>query len=427
MDEEFRALCIRNLYNIKKIPIRPLSNVNEHEAILYTFEDSQHLEFLIRLAIHHLGEGWSHTIICGTHNAVTLENIRNNIDPNIKIINTGYSALDQTAYNTTMLKPAFWNNFTGSKLLFYDADTCISGDFTKVLPYDFVGHKYLTLRTRSIMLRCLEFLPTGNVRGVREDVFFKQSIIKHKLGSISHIPMTDSALWKPWNHDNWKDTLMKLIGKRHQLTSNIIIYILCYNQERYELAIERYASYHWAQPLIMKYQDYTFENAVWAQLLEIHDEWKTCEFVGTLSFTAFRKINIDNIHRRIVEGAYTGKPYVNFNSNNRKILDHKGRFHHPNFKEIWIDTLRSLKIDDINENACNYWMCKPDLMVQFIEWHHKVLRPVLMAHPLIFTDAEYGGAMTPHELIQLWGQPYYPHVPFIMERINKAFFDYFVK
>jgi hypothetical protein len=426
MDEEFRALCIRNLYNIRALSLPFIVPDLTKEAILYTFEDSQHLEFLIRLAILNLGAEWSYTILCGTQNVVTLENIRNNIHPNIKVINTGIPCLDQNTYNMTMLTPEFWNQFTGSKLLFYDADSCICGDFSSMLDYDFIGHKYLTLRSREIMLKCLTFLPPGQFKGVREDVFFKQIIMKHTLGSISHLSMTESVLWKPWTYENWKDRLMKLIGKRHQLKSNIIIYILCYNQDRYELAKEKYRMYHWAKPLIMKYQDYTFENTVWKQLLEIQDEWFSCEFVGTLSFTAFRKINIDNIHRRIVEGFYTGKPYVNFNCNNRKILEHRGRFHHPNFKEIWIDTLRGLKIDDITENACNYWMCRPDLMVRFIEWHHKVLRPVLMAHPLIFTDAEYGGAMTPKELIDLWGQPYYPHVPFIMERINKAFFDYFV-
>jgi hypothetical protein len=426
MDEEFRALCIRNLYNIRKIQLPTISPALTNEAILYTFEDSAHLEFLIRLAVFNLGAGWSHTILCGTHNVVTLENIRNSIDPNIKVINTGIPCLDQNTYNMTMLKPEFWQQFTGSKLLFYDTESCICGNFNSYLNYDFIGHKYLTLRSREIMLKCLAFLPAGQIKGVREDVFYKQIIMKQKLGIVSHISMSESVLWKPWAYDNWKDKIMKLIGKRYQLKSNIIIYILCYNQDRYELAKEKYQAYHWAQPLIMKYQDYTFENAVWKQLLEIKDDWFSCEFVGTLSFTAFRKINIDNIDRRIVEGFYTGKPYVNFNCNNRKILEHRGRFHHPNFKEIWIDTLHGLKIDDITENACNYWMCRPDLMVQFIEWHHKVLRPVLMAHPLIFTDAEYGGAMTPKELIDLWGQPYYPHVPFIMERINKAFFDYFV-
>ena len=31
--------------------------------------------------------------------------------------------------------------------------------------------------------------------------------------------------------------------------------------------------------------------------------------------------------------------------------------------------------------------------------------------------------MTEQELMALWSMPYYPHVPFIMERLNKAFFD----
>lgn len=410
MDKEFRALCIRHIYTLRKTRLKPVTQGLSKQAILYTLEDSRHVEFLIRLAILNLGEGWSHTVLCGLQNQTTMEQICTAIDPKINII---------CIKDTNMLSPTFWNQFTGSKLLFYDADSCITGPLTQFLDYDFVGHKSLTLRTREVMIRCLSL---GQSKGVREDVFFKHMIRKHDIGTFCPQPLT--ILWKPWTHDTWRDDVMKLIGKRYQLTSNIIIYILCYNQDRFEAAKEQYRAYSWAKPLLMTYQDYSFENAVWKQLLEIQDEWDSCEFVGTLSFTAYRKINLETIHRRITEGFYSGKSYVNFNCSTRKILEHRGKFHHPNFKEIWCDMLRDLNIEDITDNACNYWMCRPDLMVRFIEWHHTVLRPVLLAHPLIFTDAEYGGAMTPKELIELWGQPYYPHVPFILERINKAFFDY---
>jgi hypothetical protein len=400
------------MFTIRKLKLKPVSVGLANQAILYTLEDSYHVEFLIRLAILNLGEGWSHTVVCSRQNQYTIEQVCAAIDSQINIISIN---------EHSMLTSSFWDQFTGSHLLFYDADSCITGPLTGFLSYDFVGHKTLTLRNREVMLRCLSL---GQSKGVREDVFFKHIIRKHGLGNICHEPLP--IMWKPWQKESWKDDVMKLIGKQYQTTSNIIIYILCYNQDRVELAKEQYRAYSWAKPLLMKYQDYSFENAVWKQLLEIQDEWISCEFVGTLSFTAKRKINIDTINRRITEGYYTGKPYVNFNCSTRKILEHKGKFHHPNFKEIWCDMLRDLKIEDVNENACNYWMCAPELMVRFIEWHHKVLLPVLLAHPLIFTDAEYGGAMTPKELIELWGQPYYPHVPFILERINKAFFDYFV-
>jgi len=338
--DEFRALCIKYIFAIRKISLNPVSVGLANQAILYTLEDSRHIEFLIRLAILNLGEGWSHTVLCGLQNQTMVEQICTSIDPQINII---------CVKDTNMLSLTFWNQFTGSKLLFYDADSCITGPLTQFLDYDFVGHKTLTLRNREVVLRCLSL---GQSKGVREDVFFKHTIQKHGLGTICHEPLP--ILWKPWTHDTWRDDVMKLIGKRYHTTSNIIIYILCYNQDRYEAAKEQYRAYSWAKPLIMKYQDYSFENAVWKQILELQDEWDSCEFVGTLSFTAKRKINLETIHRRITEGFYSGKSYVNFNCSTRKILEHKGKFHHPNFKEIWCDMLHNLNIEDITDNACNY-------------------------------------------------------------------------
>ena len=62
-------------------------------------------------------------------------------------------------------------------------------------------------------------------------------------------------------------------------------------------------------------------------------------------------------------------------------------------------------------------------MKGFIRWHSELCKPLVLRHPLVFTDAKYGGAMTEQDLMALWSMPYYPHVPFIMERLNKAFFD----
>jgi hypothetical protein len=424
MEDEFKNTCIQNLFALRKLRLHPVKKGCKKEAILYTYDDSIHIEFLLRLAILNLGEEWSHTIICGNNNRATIEYIRNCIDSNITIIQTPYSYLDLVAQNTMMLTIEFWKKFSGKLLFFYDTNTCIFSKTDELEDLSFIGNRNISLRDRDILIECLESSEKPSI-GLREDVFFKRAIVQHKLGKISEVSLPKSIMWKPWLIPDWKEPIYKLLGKRELKHSNIILYILCHTQERLESAKEHYSTYLWARPILMKYQDFTFENAFWAQLKEIHNDWKNYDFVGTLSFSAFRKINLDHINRQITEGKYMDRKYVNFNCSTRKILDHKGRFHHPYFKEIWMDMLDSLDIDDIEENACNYWMCTPDLMIRFIDWHHSVMRPLVISHPLVFNNAEYGGALTPEELIALWGQPYYPHVPFIMERLNKAFFDYF--
>lgn len=78
----------------------------------------------------------------------------------------------------------------------------------------------------------------------------------------------------------------------NQRITNVIIYVLCFNMTTYEKSKQIYAPYSWARPILMKYQDYTFENAFWKQLLEIRDESKTCDMVGTISHKAYRKLKI---------------------------------------------------------------------------------------------------------------------------------------
>jgi len=56
-------------------------------------------------------------------------------------------------------------------------------------------------------------------------------------------------------------------------------------------------------------------------------------------------------------------------------------------------------------------------MFLFNIWHRDVL-----AYPLIYRDSNYTSFLTKAELVTLWSKPFYPMVPFIMERMNRAFF-----
>ncbi len=173
----------------------------------------------------------------------------------------------------------------------------------------------------------------------------------------------------------------------------------------------------------MKYQDVTFENAFWKQLKEMHDEWKDCAMVGTMSCSAHRKIRLSQVDRDIRLNKH--KTYFHFIDTNTPLSqekDYHTRTRVP-LKRILSDVMSFLKLKPATAAYCNYFMCKPDLMLQFIDWFHWKLRPAVLSHPMSMHNANYTtGRLRRDELMRLCGRPYYPLVPFIIERLNKCFF-----
>jgi len=206
--------------------------------------------------------------------------------------------------------------------------------------------------------------------------------------------------------------------KIRELLTNVRIYILCHTQERFESAHEIYEEYKWAVPIRMKYQDYTFENAFWKQLGEIKNDWLGLEMIGTLSYTAKKKSNLNKIDRIINDRNSWSTGYFNFRDNGSELASC-----HPHLLEISTDVCTSLGRLLPSVAYCNYWMCTPHKMIEFIHWFETKLKPAVVSHPLSMTDAQYTqGKLSQSELLQLCGVPYYPHVPFVMERLNKLFF-----
>jgi hypothetical protein len=202
---------------------------------------------------------------------------------------------------------------------------------------------------------------------------------------------------------------------------NVKIYILCHNQERLEFAREKYANYYWAYPILMKYQDNTLENAFWKQLLEIKSEWETCEMVGALSPIAYRKINISDMHDIIINRRYGS--YYHFAEKQYKL--YKGP--HPHIDETMQRIKTELNLEHPNAAYYNYWMATPHLMELFIHWFHAELLPCAQACPYIYYDSEYDGAIPPEERMQKFGTPYYPLMPFVLERMNICFFKKYLR
>lgn len=202
---------------------------------------------------------------------------------------------------------------------------------------------------------------------------------------------------------------------------NIIIYILCFNIEIYEQAIGIYGSFYWAKPCLMKYQDITMENAFWKQLLEIKDEWVNCEMVGVLSWRAFLKLDINAVDKIIIDReAWLSEGYYHFLTSNDKLLDDN---FHPHIQQIMQDikNLLNLKLPEYG-SYCNYFMCTPDKMTGFIHWNQQKIVPAVLLHHLSFENAFYCTGYNEEQCLNLWGLPYYTHVPFAIERLNPSYF-----
>lgn len=205
------------------------------------------------------------------------------------------------------------------------------------------------------------------------------------------------------------------------------IYILCASDKLRLQHRHVWERYPWAKLIVMKYQDVTFENAFWKQLQEIHDEWKDCTMVGTMACTAYKKINIRQVDREIAGAVRLGATYHHFRDT--KVSIERTPCSHPNFMRIYSDIRTKLGLRSSTTCAyCNYFMCKPEHMCRFIDWYHEHLRPAVMSHPLSMTNALYKKPTIGREqLLRLCGTPYYPHVPFVIERMNKCFFDTFIR
>ena len=249
---------------------------------------------------------------------------------------------------------------------------------------------------------------------------FDVSVYKNLYTDLQH--MTDEEAINHYkNHglyENRKYTQM--------CYKNIIIYIICHNEEVLNNAFTIYNKYWWAKPILMQYQDYSFENSFWKQLSEIEIDWVNCDMVGSLSYSAYKKINLDIVDIIITNNLYIPNVYYHFMDSNVPIPNFNTE-KHPYFNNIWNDVLIDLKLLDTTESNCNYWMCKPSLMKNFIDWYINTCSKKLIDYPYIFEDAlytgkDYNNSVNEAKLIKMWGKPYYPHYIFIAERLNKSFF-----
>ena len=191
--ETHRENCLRLLPKMKKIPLEVGPMNQSREAVFIEFRSLPHNEFLIRNTIYKLGPSWSHTIVCGLDNYDFMKSIRDEISGNIRIIRLDYRNIDQEIYSSILCSKEFWNRLEGEKIFIYQEDSNVfKTNINDFLQYDYIGaawpqREYVgnggtSLRSKSIMLRCLE--KRRHKRGP-EDIFYTDTMYNHKIGVLA--------------------------------------------------------------------------------------------------------------------------------------------------------------------------------------------------------------------------------------------------
>lgn len=209
------------------------------------------------------------------------------------------------------------------------------------------------------------------------------------------------------------------------------VYVLCPTQADYERACLEYTK-PWEKPILLP-QTYWLEGIMYvSELMRRYDEWKDLDYVGCIAHTAHTKQpNIHEIDRIMEEGKTRGNQIVAFMG--RRVVDlvMNGEMYHPGFRDAWREVWTCLGYDPDEMSLpcfaffCNYWCATPDVMVTYCKLLARLetdLRDSPMLKDTLWRDARYGDAKLDREtLMQLFGVPYYPLLPFVVERMICAF------
>jgi hypothetical protein len=211
----------------------------------------------------------------------------------------------------------------------------------------------------------------------------------------------------------------------------IKIFILAYNEKTFEKAKKRYEKYEWAHPIFLqnatKNNPY-FENIIYLNLEENLTKnsisIKEFDFLGTLSYKAYKKINLNEINKYIMKFG-TKYDFIHFFSIRNKTVEKSNLNGGDNFKTLWNDCCKNTIgcLETTGVGFCNYWMAKKEYFINYCNFLKEFVQS-LDCHPNILMNGHYaGGTLKKKQLIQLCGKPYYPILPFILERSVVGYFE----
>lgn len=217
----------------------------------------------------------------------------------------------------------------------------------------------------------------------------------------------------------------------------IIIYILCYDEYTENVSKCVYGMYPWCRVFRIPEPSVYLEFSMYTIYLpQLQSEWADADFVGTLSWKAFKKVLLDDVNA-VIEAAGENPfvPFFLYRGNALAQATHA----HPLFSRIWVRVLSRLGYPGhqimsrtIPLVQCNYWMAKPELMRMYIDFAKKLKQRMDTPNDsglraLLYSDSQYRGQLSKERLTEIFGKPYYTYHPFVCERMPGFFFKKYIK
>ena len=211
------------------------------------------------------------------------------------------------------------------------------------------------------------------------------------------------------------------------MDKKIIIYILCYDDNTEEFSKTYFKHYDWARIHRIKNQSHLFEGVMYqTELLELYDEWKDVDYVGTISHSFFKKMKIEELLLMLNTSNPLSHDVVIFKSFASDLFHlHSNPDLKRAYQEIYRQTMPFRFSRTIQRYSIyNYWMAKPTFMLRYIQFFNNTWLPVVEKHHLIWNNAGYlDEKLSPEALNKLTKRvSHYPMHPFVNERIPIPFF-----
>jgi hypothetical protein len=207
--------------------------------------------------------------------------------------------------------------------------------------------------------------------------------------------------------------------------TNSILYVLYYNEETKTRAMREYSSNLICRFLYVPTSVY-FESFVIIELLiQKIDEWKSCDYVGVISYKARDKCFIPEDFSQLDSAKKEDYQIIHFyNAPSKEFYFENAYIAHKNLKKIItiLSEVIPINFQKIVPMWSNYWFMTPTVLYKYILFLRHV-KTIFESNSelkcLLYDDA--GWAHPPRTFIEATGLRHYPHHPFVMERMTGVF------
>jgi len=204
-----------------------------------------------------------------------------------------------------------------------------------------------------------------------------------------------------------------------------ILYVLYYNEETKARAVAEYSMNPICKFLFVPTTVYCESFVIMELLQQRTDEWKSCDYVGMISYKAREKCIIPKEFIRLEKAKTDGYQIICFNfAPSVDFYFKDGYKQHKNLEKI-VNTLAELVPLNLGSTVpiwANYWFMTPSVLYKYIVFlrHIKsIFESNSELKRLLLEDAGY--AKPPMNFTEVTGLGHYPHHPFVMERITGFF------